>query len=540
MEYASATQSTGQLIKKRWESMYASAGNWRSHWNECAKYVIPRKDDIYGGNVDGEKKGQTLYDTYAIHACENTAAALHGMLTNATMVWFGFTTGDKELDADDAVQKYLQQLRMLINNTMNASNFQTEVHEYYIDLLGFGTGVLNVEEDEDDIVRFRSAPIYDFSVQENHKGVIDVVYYKYQLTLHQIVSKFGMALIKDNQSLKSKYKENPEQKMNIIHAVEPVSQHIAYHKALSAFKFASFHILEENCAILHSGGYHSNPFIVGRWTKLSGEQYGRGPAMKALADIKMVNEMKKATIEAAQLTISPPILVPDDGVMLPFKMKPRSVNFYRAGSKDEIKPLNTGVKVDVGEMLIEQTHKIIDKAFFTDMLRLVENDRMTAAEVMQRRDEQLRTLSPISGRQHHEFLKPVIERVYDIHFRRNLLPTPPKVLLKRKIQVQYTSQIVKAQMSAEGEQVSKAFQLVLPFLQVDPGIMDNFDLDKLARFTANIYGMPHDILRDVTEVKAVRQGRAEAQQEQAQQQAALNQSQVAMNMGKAGQSGQGQ
>ena len=76
--------------------------------------------------------------------------------------------------------------------------------------------------------------------------------------------------------------------------------------------------------------------------KASNEIYGRSPAMTALPDVKMLNEMSKTTIKAAQKQVDPPLLVPDDGFLLPVRTVPGGLNFYRSGTRDRIEPLNIG------------------------------------------------------------------------------------------------------------------------------------------------------------------------------------------------------
>ena len=74
--------------------------------------------------------------------------------------------------------------------------------------------------------------------------------------------------------------------------------------------------------------------------------------MTALPDVKMVNLMSKTIIQAAQKQIDPPLLVPDDGFILPVRTQPGGLNFYRAGSRDTITPLNTGANINIGLSLI--------------------------------------------------------------------------------------------------------------------------------------------------------------------------------------------
>ena len=54
--------------------------------------------------------------------------------------------------------------------------------------------------------------------------------------------------------------------------------------------------------------------------------------------IKMLNKMSEVTIRAAQKQVDPPLLVPDDGFMLPIRTVPGGLNFYRSGTRDRIEP----------------------------------------------------------------------------------------------------------------------------------------------------------------------------------------------------------
>ena len=78
------------------------------------------------------------------------------------------------------------------------------------------------------------------------------------------------------------------------------------------------------------------PFVVPRYLKASNEIYGI-TYNDGVANVKMLNEMSKTTIKAAQKQVDPP-LVPDDG-FLPVRTVPGGLNFYRSGTRDRIEPL---------------------------------------------------------------------------------------------------------------------------------------------------------------------------------------------------------
>ena len=93
---------------KKVDKLHQDRSNWESHWTDTAEYFLPKKDNIYGSSVRGEKKHNMLYDSTSVHVMGLLAAALHGMLTNPTGVWFGLTTGDDETDSLDEVSAWLQ------------------------------------------------------------------------------------------------------------------------------------------------------------------------------------------------------------------------------------------------------------------------------------------------------------------------------------------------------------------------------------------------------------------------------------------------
>lgn len=505
--------------------------NWDRHWDEVSEYFIPRKDQALGERARGEKKGfSSLYDTTSIHSLELLASALQGMLTNPTSAWFGLSTGDPELDSKPAVNEWLQDTSRRILQVLNGSNFNTEVYEVYIDLGGFGTSLLRVSEDDKTVINFESRPIYEAFVAEDERGLVDTVYFEYKMTVEQMLLKFkekGMINI-FGENWAEEVQKKPLEQRSILHAVEPRKKiiHTLAPIVPTNRPFSSYWIDMESRNLIKENGYFENPYIVSRWSKYSGETYGRGPGMKALADAKMLNKMKKATIEAAQLAVAPPLQVPDDGVLLPIKTAPNSINYFRAGTKDRIEPLNSGSNINLSEQFMESVRQQIKEAFFVDQLNLVQNDRMTATEVLHRKEEQLRLLGPTLSRQHFEFLKPLIDRVFGIMLRKNMFKEAPEELGGAKLEVEYTSLIAKAQLATEGDNLNRAMALIMPFAETDPSVMDNFDGDAIVKFASKIYGLPASIIRKGAEVAEMREGRQQAQQEMEQQEDQAHEAEV--------------
>jgi hypothetical protein len=365
-----------------------------------------------------------------------------------------------------------------------------------------------MEEDDETVVRFHSSSIYCVWIEENNKGEVDTYYREYKYTLRQIVQEFGEDIL--TEELKYEHKQDPSRLYEIIHAVEPMKD--------SNGQFNSWHVLKEKPLLLRSAKFNESPYAVPRWTKITGEKYGRSPSMKCLPDIKMLNQMMKTMIRAAQKAADPPLMIPDNGFILPVRTQAGGSNIYRAGSKDRIEPLVHNARIDINTEMIQQARQRIQSAFFIDQLQLQQGPQMTATEVMQRTEENLRMMGPILGRLNNELLKPIIDRVFGVMFRRGLLGTIPDALKGKDLKIKYVSQIAKAQRTGEADTFMRVLQSIGPIIEMQPQVMDNINGDAVLRYHADIFGLPEDVMRNPDEVESSRAARAQQEQQAMQTQ----------------------
>lgn len=511
---------------KYYEKLKADRTNWDAHWREVTQNTMPNKDNVHGGNSAGEKKGIELYDTTGVHSNVLLGAALHGMLTNPSLPWFGLTTGDDSIDSDDNVRKWLQDCSRIMLNVMNNSNFQTEIHEVYLDLGSLGTGALLIEEDDVDVIRFLSIPIYEMYIDENYKGSVSTVARCFKKPIKDIVEEYGEDVFKENGLIG--LLKDPLKEFELLHIMGENTTFNPYVDNMGNFKFYSETILKDKKVTLRSKGFNSWPIPIPRWNKVSGEKYGRSPAMNCLPDIKMINQMMKTTLRAAQKMVDPALQAPDEGMMGPLRTTPGAINWYRAGTSDRVEAIQTNGRVDFGFQLMDDVRKRIRSAFFIDQLQMPQGPQMTATEVMQRTEEQLRLLGPILGRQHNELLKPLVDRVFDICFRRGLFAKiPAKLAGLKKIDVQYSSQIAQAQKLAALESFNRMLSMATPLFQMDPNTMDNMDMDQAFTYIAKTVGLPYELIRTKNDVKKLRDAKAEQAQAMQEQQAQQHEAEIA-------------
>lgn len=495
--------------------------NWEEHWRDVSRYVIPNKENVWDFNymAKGEKKNLRLYDSSARHYNELLASALHSMLTNPSVQWFELTTGDHDVDKIPAVKEYLQKTVRKIHQVLNNTNFQTEIHEVYLDLGCFGTGAMLINEDDENVINFASRPIYQFHIMENFKNEIDTFFIEIKMTARKILQKYGEEML--TKEVLEMFKKKPQSEHMVVMAVMPNDEMEKGKVGPQNKPFKSIHILQKQQLFLKKSGFDEFPAVFPRWIKDSMETYGRSPAMKSLPDIKMINAMMKTIIRGSQKIVDPPLMIPDDGFMK-FNTKPGGLNPYRAGTQDRVYPIETRAQIGIGIDMLNEIRSRIKESFYIDQLQLKDGPQMTATEVNARTDEHLRLLGPILGRLHFELLQPLIARIIGIMKRKNQLPeNPPEELAGRVPQVYYSSQIARAQRIAEGQNFDRYFMSISGIAQAYPEIMDNFNPDSIASYLAGIYGTPHEVMREEADREEMRDQRAE--QEQQMQQAMMEQ-----------------
>lgn len=529
-EHSKDEKDLCKFVCDKYEKLKTVKGTWENHWKDIADYFQPNKNDIWGsGQIKGDKKGIELFDSIGVRSAERFASHIYGLLMNPAVAWLSFTSGDEEVDNEPEVAEWIQKEAKATMFVLNNSNFPVEAQEVMLDLATFHTAHMRLEEDEKDVIRCASRPIYEVAISENYKGVVDCSHYEYKVSAEQLCQQFKDTVPSEIQQLRY---QDPLKEYTILHAIEP-SDNFPPAMRHPMMPFTSVRILKETYTKLEVKGFEENPVIIARLNKLAGEMYGRGPAMRCLADVKTANAMMRTWVEGAQLAIQPPIQAPDEGVLLPVKLTPGGTNYYRADSKDRIEPIITGGDPRIGHQVIEVLHQNIEKAFYLDRMQLVENDRMTATEVMQRRDEDFRSLSAYFTRIQYEFLVPVVMRTLAIRRRRGEVSPLPQQLVGKKLEIKFLSQLARAQQTVDVDALVRAYQITEMVAKTDPTVLDSVDLSKFNRAVYKGYNAPLFVLRDSEEEKKIKEARGAQNAQASNAEIGKMESEAAKNMAQA-------
>jgi len=507
-------------LVKRKNKLKAQRGTWESHWQDLTNFVLPNESDFNLNRSKGDKRTTLVYDSTGIHANEMLAAGLHGMLTNPASNWFSLRVKDNVNNfADNAEAKqWLEETTNVILAELSAPDvaFPSHIHEYYLSLCSIGTACMFVGEPTTrEGISFRSIHIDEIFIAENADGIVDTVFRTFKMTVRQIVQKWGEKSL--SPRIQKMYeKKEFDKEVELFHCVYPRDDVDKGKKAATMLPVASVYIDEKEKHVLAEGGFDEMPYMVGRWSKTVGEVFGRSPAMTALPDIKMLQEIMKTTIKAAQKIVDPPLLVPDDGVLGPVRTIPGGLNYYRASSGARIEPLMTGGNIGLSYEMMNDLRDRIRTTFFLDQLQFQGAPRMTATEVVERTERTLRLLGPTLGRLQSEFLGPMIERIYGVLSRAGRLPEPPESISELELKIEYVSPLARAQRQTETQGIMRTLEFVGPIAGMDPQAAQIIKGADTVRHIAELNGVPPMLLKSDDDLMAEMQAQQQAQAAQQQ------------------------
>ena len=514
---------TADDIIKRQDSLASQRSNWDSLWQRVADVVSPGKG-FTATRTPGQRNEQNIFDSTAVSDSEKFASVMESMLTPRAQKWHSLKPKNPDLENNQAIMEWCEYVTdMLFSLRYSArANFAGQFHEAFLSLGNFGTGAVYVADDVGRGIRYKSVFLGELYITENAHGFIDTVYRKYSMSPQQAMAEYG----DDADNLPDKLKQDFQQgkydtQYCFIHAVIP--QDDAQEKLPPGMRWASYHVCVDNKMLVRKpSGYFSFPYAIGRYITEPGEIYGRGPGITVLADIKTINQMSKANLRAAELSVTPPLVAPTlDNLSGGVKFMPGAVN-YGAMSMDGkplLAPVNLAGSVPIGLEVEEQRRQVIHNAYLVSLFEiLIREPGMTATEALLRAQERGMLLAPILGRMQAEMISPTVERELDIISRAGLLPPPPEELAESGgvvLSIEYDAAINRAQRSEEATAIMQTLEMALPMAQVDPAITKLFKFVEVGRELANINGMPAKLLNTPEEVYQMQQAEQQAQMAQA-------------------------
>jgi len=542
------TMEDAKSILERYAGLLAQRAPWDAEWAQAAMFCMPRKGNVsqQNGHGPGGNAANKLYDTTAIESAAILASGHSSAITPAGTQWFAWEAPE-DLKSDEADSWYKMASEKAVT-FLSSTNFHTVLNECFEDRSGFGLCNFAPMPHKENVISFQAHPVGSFCCEEDAEGNVDTVFLRKFYPIRQLVQMFGEAAVMANAKLAKSWEKYMQKGVQtehaVVHAVFPrMGYDVTKYLDPLEMPYASVWVAEDGKQVLLRSGMPEMAYCVSRYLKRtgSGEVYGYSPYEQVKAAIVDANRTKQILQVVGQKIAVPPVLIPDN-LIGNVDLRPGGRTVFKANGSGVL-PREWAHQGNPQGMMeqLEDARQAIRNAYHTDLFKMFSQitKQMTAREVAELSAEKLMPFSPSFTRFTSDF-RVAMERIFAILFRAGLFGDWQKgeipqavVRVKGKVRevpppkVIYQSRVALAIRQAESASADRLVERAMGVARMDPGAMDNIDLDMYIRMSGRNDGAPEGMLRPLKERDKMREARAA----QEQQRAEMEQAAAAAEMG---------
>lgn len=497
-----------QEIIKRYKSANAHKDNWRSVYEDAYRYCLPMRnlhDGYYESNAPGQDKMSRVFDSTAIQSTHRFANRIQSGLFPPQNKWCRLIPGE-EIPPERRleVQRVLDNYSDKMFGVMRQSSFDIAMGEFLLEL-AIGTACLLIQPgDEVTPIRYTAVPTFLISFEEGPFGTVEKVYRRMRKPFNVLDQEFPD--IKIPQEISNRYKDNETEQIEII-------EFSCYDKYTGKYHYQ----------IVDESGNHelvyrelsSFPWVIARYSKMSGERYGRGPCLTALPDIKTLNRVKELLLKNASLTIGGVFLAADDGVLNPSSVAivpgaiiPVARNGGPQG--ESLKPLPRNGDPNLSQLIIQDLVTSIKRIMLDENIAPDNMSARTATQISHEISQLSQNLGSAFGRLINETMYPVVRRTLEVMNEMGMIDLPLSVN-GLQVRIEPHAPIPMAQNMTKVQEVMQFLQISS---QLGPQAQMFVKQDAVIDFIAETMGLPADIITTPEErEQMMQQAMAMAQQQ---------------------------
>lgn len=513
--------------------------SWWTHARELADYFLPRRYKwIVTPNqmARGSPINQHILDSTGCIAARNLASGLLTGKSSPIKPWFKLKINRIDSSQTTPVSLWLAECERLMRLVFQESNFYNSIATFYFDLVIFGTAVLLIYEDYNNVIDCYNPCFGEYYVDIDGRYRPVVLCREFTMTVAAVVDKFGYE--NTSVAVRGLYDQQDgsglTREIIVAHCIEPNDDDKDYGIPKS-FAFREVYWewsgstspqggATNQPGILRKRGFHERPNITVRWDLVSNDAYGRSPGMDALPDQKQLQLETRRKAQAIDKMVNPPLVADIQLKNQPASLLPGGMTYitgFAANGKAGIASVYD-TKFPVNEITedLAEVRTRIQKTFFNDLFQTASQyetrSNVTAVEWDMRKAESMVMLGPVLERIDNEGLKPIIERTFAIMSRAGIFPPAPQGIQGQNIDIEFVSMLAQAQEAASAASIERVFAVAGNVAGIDPAVTDNLDFDFGLDKYSSLLGNDPRLIRSAEALAAIRQKRQQDQERQQQ------------------------
>jgi hypothetical protein len=527
-----------ETLIQRFEQAKNRKTHWETLYKDAMDFVAPHRQLFYE-QTEGQDKSNAdrIFDSTAINALDAFVSNMQTSLVPPGRKWVELEPG---IDVDPAnKQEAAGALRMITEKLfayLAVSNFDAEVSPAFSDL-GIGVGALLIQKGTpEDPLRFNAVNIATLFLEEGPNGRVDTAFRSYDVSYRNILGTWPDAEL-GAEHIKLQ-EEKPNEKFTVIEgSIAGVydQKTLDDNGKVSTVKKPGYRYVVIDKAkktLLVDRIQASSPWVIFRWSTLSGDLYGRGPVLKALPDVKTINKTKELLLKGASRSVHGIWTVADDGVINLnniHNIKPGTVFKvgFTGGPQAGLAELPYNGNTQLGQFIFNDLQLGINKTLFADALGRVDLPVKSASEIIERQKEMAKRTGSSFGRLMREFYIPLVNRCLYILDDLGLIDMGGFFVDGRVVNARFISPLAKSQQLEELSNMQNYASFWMQMLGPEQGLA-MFNPEKLAYAMASrMEGVPDIVptpeefaaIKQAVQQQATMQGAQQAQEVMATQQA---------------------
>ncbi|MCD8378061.1 MAG: portal protein [Candidatus Gastranaerophilales bacterium] len=469
---------------------------------------------------------------------------------------------------------------------MNAvdAGFQSVLKSYCYDQFSYGTsgiGAFKSKEFErgqtESCISYKSFGVWNSCIDEGAGNKIDVVYAIYNWRLNQIIEEF--CFNDKGEFDKTKFADMPEeiqqayeqnkfnQKFKIVFAMLPNNHFCMNKRGKVGAKFKGYWFLENADKKVFKVEYFKKmPIAMCRQIRVNNQVYGESAGSLCLSSIKMLNHISGNTVDNIEKTTDAPLGILS-GALVAGNVINRSAGAVTefnvqavSNNQNPIFPISQAGDISaVVQFLIPELKKDITNIFKIDQLLDFNNQTsMTATESSYRMSIRGKSINGLLNQQKTEEIEPIVHRSIQIiqdcglyGYKLSELPenTEEDIAFKEKVfkdgdfipeiieqamkdnklwyKLKFNGELEKLCNSEIYENIGKFLQYIQALLQIKPELVNAVNDYEFLDLVKSVSGLTNDkLIKSKYQYEEILAQMEEIQQQQAQQQAILQQVQM--------------
>jgi len=508
---------------------------YEQEWKKVSRYLLPERG-VYA-QLSAPRKRRLTSAAIVNSAAEDylgvLTSGIHGALTSPSKPWFRLSWTSERAKQIEELKAWLQQAEVILQRALQASNFYSVIEDGYQELCGFGVNSVFVSENSDTEAGFSFIPltIGEYLYTLNPKLTVDTFVRVFYLSPQQIYDKYDRVPSEITKIVKNREASQFKVDRVVLEVVEPEKKG-SFEYVRQVFLYTTDKSVENSSRVLQTDYFYEMPYMVGRWSIINRDAYAIGPGVKAIPDIKRLQEIEKSALMATHKMVDPPLAIPAH-LRGQLKTLPGAQN-YTASPTDKITSLYD-VRLDIANAgaMAERIEQRIKTKFFNDVFLTAARDPNAspykATEVVAREQERALRLGPVIEKLQGHFLNPILERCFNILLRQEKFPplNPELVQFINGYDITIISPLAIAQRQGALQNINSFLAFIGQAAQFDQSVLDKINIDAAVDEYADITGVPYGVLRMTKDVQQIRQQRAQMLQQEKEQQDRLQQAETA-------------